>query len=83
MRRIILSALAALTLGGTLTACYGPETVRGDHERREERVYRDREGRLYRRARWNNEDVYRREDGRWYARRGENWEVREKVYIAE
>lgn len=77
MRRIILSALAALTLGGSLSACFTHENVQ------EDRVYRDRQGRLYRKARWQNEDVYRHEDGRWYARRGDKWEPREKVYIVE
>ncbi len=75
MRRILLSALAALTLAGTLGGCYAHEPEYREH------VYYDRDGRAYRHARWHDEDVYRHEDGRWYVRRGDRWEMREAVII--
>jgi hypothetical protein len=67
MRRILLSTLAALTLGGSMVGCFGHEE------------YRDRGGHAYRHERWHNEDVYRHEDGRWYSRRGNDWVVRADV----
>jgi hypothetical protein len=65
MRRILFSALAALSLAG----CFGHEE------------YRDHDGHPYRHERWHNEDVYRHEDGRWYSRRGNDWVVRADVDI--
>jgi hypothetical protein len=67
MRRILLSTLAALTLGGSMVGCFAHEE------------YRDHDGHAYRHERWHNEDVYRHEDGRWYSRRGNDWVVRADV----
>ena len=64
MRRILFSALAALSLAG----CFAHEEE-----------YRGRDGRAYRHERWHNEDVYRHEDGRWYSRRNNDWVIRADV----
>ena len=74
MRRILVSVLVALTLGG----CYvhGPDR----REERREAECRDREGRPCRHERWHDEDVYFR-DGRWDSRRGNEWVVRPEVDI--
>jgi hypothetical protein len=74
MRRILLSTLAALTLGGSMAGCFAHED-RGNHDH----LYRDRDGREYRHERWHDEDVYRREDGRWYSRRNNDWVIRADV----
>jgi hypothetical protein len=72
MKRFLLSALAAMTLGGSLMmdGCYAHEGY-----------YTDVYGRPYRHERWHDEDVWQREDGRWYGRRGEAWVVRGDVVI--
>jgi hypothetical protein len=70
MRRILLSALAALSLGGTLGGCYAHEVE-----------YTDVYGHPYRHERWHEEDVWLREDGRWYTRRGDQWVIRGDVVI--
>jgi hypothetical protein len=49
MKRIILSALAALTLGGSLGGCYAHGTE-----------YNDVYGRPYRHERWHDQDVWQR-----------------------
>jgi hypothetical protein len=85
MRRILLSTLAAVTLGGTLGGCYAHEDERGREYRvrdnRDRHVYIDRSGREYRHARWRDEDVWQREDGRWYTRRDNDWILRADVDI--
>jgi hypothetical protein len=80
MRRLLLSTLAALTLGGSMVGCFGHEEYRDrDGYRERDHVYRDRDGREYRRQRWHDEDVYQREDGRWYSRRNNDWVIRADV----
>jgi hypothetical protein len=69
MRRILFSALAALTLAG----CFA-------HDEYRDREYRGADGRVYRHERWHGDDVYyRHEDGRWYSRRGNDWVIRADV----
>ncbi|HEY2030969.1 MAG TPA: hypothetical protein VGH20_17350 [Myxococcales bacterium] len=84
MRRILLSTLAAVTLGGTLGGCYAHDDSRDReyrHENRDRHVYIDRSGREYRHARWHDEDVWQREDGRWYTRNNNDWILRADVDI--
>ena len=83
MRRILLSTLAAFTLGGTLAGCYAHDDYRDREirERHERRVYVDRDGREYRHARWHDRDVWQREDGRWYTRDNNDWVLMADVDI--
>lgn len=85
MRRILLSTLAAVMLGGTLGGCYAHDDYRDreyrEHELRGRHIYIDRSGREYRHARWHDEDVWQREDGRWYARHNDDWILRADVDV--
>ncbi len=70
LSRLVLGALALLTLAGSLalTGCWVE-------------VQRDPQGREYRHRRWQGEHVYQREDGRWHARRHGLWVVVEGVTV--
>ena len=83
MRRILLSALTALTMSSCLAHEYDSGGRRHEEYREGQRDdgYRDSQGRAYRKARWHDEDVYQREDGHWYSRRNNDWVMRAEINL--